>query len=255
MLLLAHLIFPKYLLESKMHRSFTNIVFKLSCLIILSFFINCASDDDGGPADENPTDPGSGEVAAAYNLELTTSFTEIENPQDYPTNASFGTIVAIVHAPEISVYRLGQIASDGMALYAESGDVEGLAAFIGASLGQNTDGLFSITTGGTVGAESSVTTSVSVTPVRSRITYLARLNPSPDWFLGVSDFDVVDGNTLIDMAELSLQPIDAGVVLGDTYEANGGSENAAINIYNGAPFGNGNSTAQPIATLSIERMN
>lgn len=255
MSLLVYLIFPKYLLESKMYRSFTNKVFKLSYLIILSFFISCASDDDGGPADEDPMDPDLGGVAATYNLELTTSFTEIENPQDYPTNASFGTIVAIVHAPEISVYRLGQVASDGMALYAESGDVEGLAAFIGASLGQNTDGLFSITTGGTVGAESSVTTSVSVTPVRSRITYLARLNPSPDWFIGVSSFDVVDGNTLIDMAELPLRPIDAGVVLGDTYEANGGSEDTAINIYDGTPFGNGNATPQPIATLTIEKMN
>ncbi|WP_299678132.1 spondin domain-containing protein [uncultured Dokdonia sp.] len=232
-----------------------NKLFKLSYLIILSFFISCGSDDDGGPTGGGPTGPGLPEASASYTIELTTNFNQTDNPQDYPTNASFGTIVAIAHAPEVSVYSLGQLASDGMALYAESGDVDGLAAFISTSLGEEGDGLFSITTAGMVGPESSASTSVTVTPTRTRITVLARLNPSPDWFLGVSSFNVVNGDELIDLEEMELRPIDAGVILGDTYEANDGDENAAISIYDGAPFGNGNPLTEPLANLVIERDN
>ena len=238
-----------------MHTSIMNKLFKLSYLIILSFFISCG-DDDGGP----DVDPGGGGgglpvPTVSYDISFTTNFTQEANPQDYPANASFGTIVAIAHAPEVSIYTLGQIASEGMALYAESGDVDGLSAFISNSLGEEGDGLFSLSTAGMIGAEASTTTSVSVTPARTRITFLARLNPSPDWFLGVSSFNVVVGDQLIDLEEIELRPIDAGVILGDTYEANDGAENAAIGIIDGAPFGNGNPLTEPIGNLVIERVN
>ncbi len=230
-----------------------NKLFKWSCLVVLSFFVSCGSDDDGGP-DGGPTGPGLPEASASYDLDFTTDFTEEDNPQDYPSNASFGTIIVITHAPEVSVFSIGQAASDGMALYAESGDVEGLSSFISTSLGESGDGLFSITTAGVVGPQATTTTSISVTPARTRITFLARLNPSPDWFLGVSSFDVVNADdTLVEFQEIGLQPLDAGVVLGNTYEANDGEENAAISFYNGAPFGGGNALTEPLGTLTIER--
>ena len=83
------------------------------------------------------------------------------------------------------------------------------------------------------------------------------MNPSPDWFVGVSSFNVVDstGEALIDMAQLELRPIDAGVILGSTYEANDGVENAGISVYDEAPFGNGNALTEPIGNLVIERTN
>ena len=231
-----------------------NKLFKLSYLIVLSLFVSCGSDDDGGP-DTGPVNPGIMIPAATYDLTLTTNFTEENNPTDYPANASFGTIIAITHAPEVSVYAIGQLASEGMALYAESGDVDGLSSFLSTSLGEAGDGLFSVTTAGTAGSQDTVSTSVSVTTTRTRITFLARLNPSPDWFLGVSSFNVVDGESLIDMEQIELRPFDAGVILGDTYEANDGEENAAIGQYDGAPFGNGNPLTEPLGNLTIERVN
>lgn len=242
-----------------MLNSIMNNLFKITCLLALSFFVSCGS-DDGGPTTTGgggDDDGGLPVPAATYDLNFTSNFTEENNPQDYPTGATFGTIVAITHAPEVSVFSLGQAASDGMALYAESGDVEGLAAFISTSLGEEGDGLFSISTGGNINAEASTTLSVTVTPARTRITFLARLNPSPDWFVGVSSFNVVDatGEALIDMAQLELRPLDAGVILGSTYEANDGAENAGISVYDEAPFGNGNALSEPIGNLVIERTN
>lgn len=232
-----------------------NKLFKLSYLIVLSLFVSCGSDDDGGP-DGGPTPgPGLPEATATYDLTFTTNFTEENNPTDYPANASFGTIVAIAHAPELSIYAVGQLASEGMALYAESGDVDGLSSFLSTSLGEEGDGMFSIVTAGTTGSQSTVNTSVSVTPTRTRITFLAKLNPSPDWFLGVSSFNIVDGETLVDMESIELRPYDAGVILGNTYEANDGEENAAISLYDETPFGNGNLLTEPVGNLVIERAN
>jgi hypothetical protein len=251
-------ILPKYLLKSKMRNSIMNNLFKVTCLLVLSFFVSCGSDDGGPTTTGGGGDDGGLPVpTATYDLEFTTNFTEENNPQDYPAGATFGTIVAIVHAPEVSVFSIGQAASDGMALYAESGDVEGLAAFISTSLGEDGDGQFSISTAGVIGAQGSTTTSVTVTPTRTRITFLARLNPSPDWFVGVSSFNVVDatGVGLIQMDQVELQPLDAGVILGSTYEANDGAENAGITLYEGAPFGDGSPLSEAIGSLTLERTN
>ena len=250
-----HILFSKIFIKIKTHTLTMNKLCKLSYLIVFSFLISCGGDDDGGPDVGGPTGPGLPEASASYDLTFTTNFTEANNPQDYPTNASFGTIIAITHAPEVSVFTIGQLASQGMALYAQSGDVEGLSSFISTSLGEEGDGLFSVVTAGMAGPQATTSTSISITPTRTRITFLARMNPSPDWFLGVSSFNVVNGETLIDIEEIELRPLDAGVILGDTYEANDGVENAAIILYDGAPFGNGNPLTEPVANLTIERAN
>lgn len=250
-----HIPFSKIFIKIKMYTLTMNKLFKLSYLIVFSLLISCGGDDDGGPDVGGPTGPGLPEASATYSLEFTTNFTEDNNPQDYPANASFGTIIAITHAPEVSVFAIGQLASEGMALYAQSGDVDGLSSFLSTSLGEGGDGLFSVSTAGMIGAQATTSTSVSITPARTRITFLARINPSPDWFLGVSSFNVVDGNTLIDMQQIELRPLDAGVVLGATYEANDGTESAAIVSIEGTPFGNGNALTEPVANLTIERTN
>ena len=221
--------------------------------IILLLFIGC-SDDDGSPTTGGGTDTGGLTASANYNITFTTDFTEAEFPQDYPSNANFGTIVVITHSPEVSVYQLGQIASEGLRDYASSGDIDGLASFISADLGEAGDGLFTISTAGTAGVTDEVNTSVTFTPTRTRLTFLARLNPSPDWFLGVSSFDITNGNTLIDNASFNLGPIDAGVVAGTTYTASEGTESLAIANYTGAPFSDGSAPfVSPLGLLEITR--
>jgi hypothetical protein len=227
-------------------------------LFISAFVLmSCGGDDEGSPS----TGGGGGDdflsdanASADYSLTFETIFTEDMFPTDYPANASFGPIVAITHAPDLSVYQLGQLASDGLKAYAEDGDVNALATFLSAEAGPDNEGSFSITTAPAVGPSTTSTIDVTVTPTRTRITFLAKLNPSPDWFVGFSSFDIVDGTNLVDEETFTLQPLDAGTAGGDTYEAPAEVENANVATYQGSPFGAG-PFASNIAVITVSRDN
>ena len=79
----------------------------------------CSSDDN------NNTDDGGGEgdnpVTATYRVTFTPNWTEDQFPTDYPANAGFSAMVVAVHAPGKNVFRLGQQASAGLKVYAETG--------------------------------------------------------------------------------------------------------------------------------------
>jgi hypothetical protein len=216
-------------------------------------FGSCESDDDGSPT----VSGGGGDdffdtASADYSLNFQTLFTEESFPTDYPDNPTFGTIVAITHTPEISVYQIGQLASEGLQAYAEDGDVNALAAFISADIGEENEGAFSIVTATSIGPNTSTTMDVSITPSRTRITFLAKLNPSPDWFVGLSSFDVIEGDDLVDDVTFNLGAIDAGTAAGNTYNAPDETETANVSAYQGSPFGDGPFSSN-LATITITR--
>jgi len=221
-------------------------------LVVALILVGCGGDDEGSPSGGGIIDDGSLNGTASYSLTFETEFTEDAFPTDYPSNATFGPILVITHSPDISIFQIGQSASDGLKAYVEDGDVGALAAFISAEVGEQNEGLFSISTTPSAGPSTSTTIDVTVTEARTRITLLARLDPSPDWFVGLSSFNVIDGNELVDSAMVNLAPLDAGTALGDTYEAPTEPENANISTYQGLPFADG-PFAGNIASLVIER--
>lgn len=226
-------------------------------LFVSAFVLmSCGDDDDGSPATGGGGDDlfSDANASADYTLTFETIFTEDQFPTDYPDNASFGPLVVITHAPEVSVYELGQAASDGLQAYAEDGDVNALATFISTELGEENEGSFSITTAPAIGPSAITPIDVTVTPSRTRITFLAKLNPSPDWFVGLSSYDIVDGNELVDQATFNLQVIDAGTAGGDTYEAPPEVESANVMTYQGSPFGDGPFVSS-VAMLTVNRNN
>lgn len=226
----------------------------IKTLLLSAFiFISCGGDDDGSPASGGGgVDGGDLTGTASYTLTFETEFTEDSYPNDYPSNPTFGPILVITHSPEVSVFEIGQLASAGFKAYVEDGDVGALAAFLSDELGEANEGLFIISTTPAIGASASTTIDVTATESRTRITFLARLDPSPDWFVGVNSFDIIDGNELVESATVNLAPLDAGTATGDTYEASTGVENANISTYQGLPFADGPFVGT-LATLSIER--
>ncbi len=223
--------------------------------LFLSVFLvtSCGSDDDGSPSGGGGGTDIFANTNASYTLDFESTFSEDMYPVDYPDNPTFGTVLVITHGPEISVFEMGQLATEGLQAYAEDGDVDGLASFLNQEAGMENEGSFSITTIPAIGPVASASIDVTITPTRSRITFLAKLNPSPDWFVGVSSFDVIDGNELIDEATFVLRPIDAGTAAGNTYEAMDMPESVNISTYVGLPFADGPFTAGEIGNLNISR--
>lgn len=232
------------------------LISRIFTVLALVLFVSCGSDDEGSPVGGGGDDDGGPTPSATYEITFTPNFTADTHPTDYPANASFGPILAIAHAPDVSVFKLGQAASDAFKGFAEDGDADALAT----ALTTGVDGMEVTTTvvsGGNTGPTTPDALSINVTPTNTRITFIAKLNPSPDWFVGVDSFNVVasDGVSLVDQEEFSLSAMDAGTDSGATYDSpNDPTTGGTIRVINDAPFGNGGLVAA-LGSVTFERSN
>ena len=231
------------------------LISRIFTVLTVVLFVSCGGDDEGSPA-VGGGDDGGPTASATYEVTFTPNFTAETHPTDYPSNAMFGPILAIAHAPDVSVFKLGQVASAAFKGYVELGDADALAT----ALTTGVDGM-EVTTmifpGGSTGPTTADALSVNVTPTNTRITFIARLSPSPDWFVGVDSFNVVaaDGISLVESANFSLSALDAGTDSGATYNSpDEPTTGGTIRVINDAPFGNGGLTAA-LGTITFVRTN
>jgi len=234
-----------------------NNLFKITCLLAISFFISCGSDDNGGSVvDPGPDSPP---VQATYRLTFTTNFTEQTHPNDYPTNATFGPVLGFAHNLSSEIYSLGTFGSDTFTNYIQTSDLGPLVdALTPTDDGQTNDVVVSVSPGGEVGATSSTSVNVTVTPSSTRISFIAKLEPSPDWFVGIDSFNLLGAdNLLIEDETIELFPLDAGIDTGTTYTSDASPNSETIKEINTFPFsdGGGLGAVNPLATLRIERIN
>ena len=224
--------------------------FKLFTLVLSIGIFNCSSSDDSG---SNGVGDGGGlDPQATYRITFTTNFTETTHPTDYPDNASFGKVFIAAHSPGSSIFNIGSVASDGLKLYAEDGDQ---SALVSENSGGEDNNLMTIITGSSnVGTSTTVTFTVNITPTTTRISFLSKISPSPDWFVGVASFDLVDGSQLIDSASIKLFPLDAGSDSGSSYDSDDSPEPGAITQIEGLPFSSGTLDSTRLGELTIQRI-
>jgi len=198
-------------------------------------------------------------VSAAYRLTLETNFTSETHPTDFPEDAMFGSLIGVGHSSQTTVFRIGQMASDAFATYIQSGDdsplIEELTPVDDGSGGQ--DFSVNIDTESSIGPINMGSVDVIVSTA-GFISFVAALSPSPDWFIGVDSFDVMDDNNqFIENATINLFPLDAGINSGTTYLDEGNTESENISdISSEAPFAiSGSPFSNPLATLTITRIN
>lgn len=210
-----------------------------SIIVLALLFIACGDDDDdtigGGPVVPET------EIMAQYRVKLTTTFTEDNFPTDYPEDATFGTIMVITHAPDIDIFEINEFANEGVKSYIENNDVNAIGSFLSNQLGEEREADFVVTSEDFIEGDDSKVINVSVTPTRTRFTILAKLNPSPDWFIGLSSFDIVadDGISLITSETIEFFAMDAGLFDGATYTETGEITNEVITTRKSSPFSEG----------------
>lgn len=228
-------------------------------ILALSFIIaSCGGDDESGSDDTGGGEPEA--IQATYRLTLNGNFTAQTHPMDYPAEATFGPIFGIAHGSNVTVFREGQLASDGFRALIADGNIGTLSQELTpADDGSNSDFVVSIATAGEMGATSSSAITVTVTPRSTFLSFAAKVNPSPDWFVGINNFNLLgDDNLLIENETIDLFPLDAGIDGGTTYTADPLPNSENISTINGEPFSmdNGGITIlNPLATLTIERIN
>ncbi|CAH0719865.1 unnamed protein product, partial [Brenthis ino] len=149
-----------------------------------------------------------------YRMVLHTYWTREKFPKHYPDwrpPAQWSKIYGVSHSRSYVLFRLGRRVSAPVRQFAESGRSDALGSSPGT---MDVFGAPAIGQGaGRTEAE------FFVDGNHSRVSVMARMIPSPDWFIGVDSFDLcVDGNWL-DSITIEVDPLDAGTDNGFTFTA------------------------------------
>ncbi|KAI5646045.1 hypothetical protein NE865_01938 [Phthorimaea operculella] len=149
-----------------------------------------------------------------YRMVLHTYWTREKFPKHYPDwrpPAQWSRVYGVSHDRSYVLFRLGRRVSPLVRQFAESGRSDALGSAPGT---MDVFGAPAIGQGaGRAEAE------FFVDGNHSRVSVMARMIPSPDWFIGVDSFDLcVDGNWL-DSITIEVDPLDAGTDNGFTFTA------------------------------------
>ena len=177
-------------------------------------------------------------------------------PAPLPATAHFTQIIGATHNSAGSLYTVGGQASPGVEDVAERGVTANLISEIdaGIALGTVESAIFGTDTFITPLEVNTFNFSVSAS--HSNFTFLTMIAPSPDWFVGVNDLNLLDANdNWRDSIVLDLVSYDAGTENGTGLSLNNPATNPQgliteldIAEPNGALFGVGS-----IARLTLTR--
>ncbi len=227
--------------------------FKIIALSAIALFFSCSSSDDSTSGTGN----GGGVIPqATYKITFEPNFTAELYPTDYPQNPSFSKAVLIAHSNTTSVFSIGLSSSPGLKLFAEDGDSSTLVTEH-TQTGDNVNPTTIVLGTSDGGPTEAKVFNITITPTKPLISFVTKLSPSPDWFLGVASFSLENpDNTLVESATLGLYAIDAGTDAGASYTSADSPETTPISIRMGLPLSTDpNATGKALGVLTIERLN
>jgi len=191
---------------------------------------------------------------ASYTVTFQGNWTEETHPTEYPNGDHFSSAVGMVHNTDVSLFTLGELASDPMERMAENGANARLSNEV-ASMITNGSALSYINGGdlNTGGAQRSFT--ISVNEMYSLVTIVSMIAPSPDWFVAIQDVDLFEQGAFINELTLPALSYDAGTDSGQTYTSQNADTDPAepISLIKDAPLGNGNTVDPPAAFFTFTK--
>ena len=204
--------------------------------------------------DTSLSPPASDPVAAfpstaVYTVTFTGAWTAAATPDGVPDDAQFSRLIGGVHNADVTFLQSGEMASHGVLLLAEFGTTLGPRSLEAEIYGLRPDAL-SVLRGPAPALSGSTALTAALTTSHPRVTLLAQVWPSPDWFVGVSGLGLLSAEGLWRRAhQVSLYPWDAGT-----------EEGSEFSIWNYATYppepissirGRGKFSTEPIATLTF----
>ncbi|XP_014235442.1 uncharacterized protein LOC106658134 [Trichogramma pretiosum] len=185
----------------------------LACLLLSSVRAQC------GPASSDLQNRQN--KLAIYKITLKTFWSRSRFPRHFPEwrpPAQFSKLVGRTHSPSFVLYRLGERLAPGARQFVETGRTDGLDgdgttpttygsvlhSFAGPAIGQG---------------EGQSSARAFLDANHTLVSLFARMNPSPDWFIGLDSFQLCVAGNWIDSVTVELDPLDGGTDNGFTFTA------------------------------------
>ncbi|TKS72820.1 Spondin-2 Differentially expressed in cancerous and non-cancerous lung cells 1 [Collichthys lucidus] len=159
---------------------------------------------------------------AQYRLTFTGKWTQAAFPKQYPVYrppAQWSNIIGVTHSSDYHIWQRNEFASNGVREFAEKGEAWTLMKEVEAA-GERIQSVYGILSApAVVGGTGQTCTEFEVFARHSYLSFIVRIVPSPDWFVGVDSFDLCDGDHWKENVSLELFPYDAGTDSGFTFSS------------------------------------
>ena len=218
------------------------------------------TDNEASTDSETGGDTGgdTGAPVAAFEAEYRATFVATwsadTHPINFPGNPHFSPLTGAVHSEQSVFWEMGQNATDGIELMAETGATSILLTEVQSVVDEGR--ALSSIEGGGVG-ESPGSTSVEFTVNRDYplVTLVSMLAPSPDWFIGVNSLQMIDENgDFRPLITIDLNLYDSGTDGGTRYtSADADIPRSPIDLVNSFPLDSDFQGGQPfVGQLTLE---
>jgi hypothetical protein len=176
---------------------------------------------------QEPKSPGQGQGGeraalpsgpAEYTVVLKSTWTPKTHPFEYPKGAHFSGLIGASHNASYSIFALGRRPTPGLERLSEEGKHSPLDDEINAAIAAGRAGML-FETGGLKNFRDSLVTTVRVDPAHPLVSLVAMVAPSPDWFTGAADVNLIENGAWAKSRTLRLIAYDAGGDDGRTYKA------------------------------------
>jgi hypothetical protein len=193
-------------------------------------------------------------ATARYSVTFEPTWSEASHPTDFPGNAHFSPLIGGTHSARVQFWRPGAPATEGIQAMAERGRTSPLDAEVEAAIAAGT--AQAVLRGGSIDRlPGSTSFELDVSRDFPLVTLVTMVAPSPDWFVGVHDLDLLAGGDWAAERRVVLYPYDAGTDDGATYGAPdlAARPHAAIAPLEGAPVAHLGSVA-PFGQFVFRRL-
>ncbi|HXV40691.1 MAG TPA: spondin domain-containing protein [Steroidobacteraceae bacterium] len=160
---------------------------------------------------------------ATYEVSFTPAWTAQSHPLDYPkagllSAPHFSGIIGATHGAGYQLFTTGKVPSAGIERLSEMGKHDPLDADIKAAIAKGTAGAL-FETDGIKDLSKPVRFTVTVDGKHPLVSAVAMIAPSPDWFAGVGNVNLMEANGWVVTKTLDVYAYDSGGDDGTTYEA------------------------------------
>lgn len=160
---------------------------------------------------------------AVFEVTFTSTWSKSTHPINFPSNPHYSPLIGATHNSRTRLWTPGGIATNGIEVMAETGSTSPLRNEINSLI--SAGGAKSTVSGSGLSSPGSARVRFTVYPSHPQLTIVSMLAPSPDWFVGLSGFDLMKGGRWIDRASVGATLWDAGTDNGVTYTSSNSNTN------------------------------
>lgn len=161
-------------------------------------------------------------ATAKYSLVFTGKWSQTAFPKQYPLYrppAQWSPLIGVTHSSEYHIWQKNKFASNGVREFTEKGEAWTLMKEVEAA-GERIQSVYGVFSSPAVREGTGQMTSVfEVFARHSYLSFIIRIVPSPDWFVGLDSLNLCEGTQWKNNITIDLYPYDAGTDSGFTFSS------------------------------------